>query len=213
MRAHLARRVRDFLKREAKQDLDAASRHYAALLGVTLKRIAIRDQVSRWGSCTSAGVLSYSWRLILTPPHVLDYLAAHEVAHLLEMNHSRAFWRVVARICPGLGTRQGLARRQRQCAAPVWVGLPFCRPREGGDPSTPADVIGAMRHAGAQIARPVARFDRTACVHGSPPSRGRPQTLRPIAAARSPRPSRCRRPRRSPARSSRRTRLPRAAMR
>ena len=98
--AHLARRVRDFLKREAKQDLDAASRHYATLLGVTLKRIAIRDQVSRWGSCTSAGVLSYSWRLILTPPHVLDYLAAHEVAHLIEMNHSRAFWRVVARICP-----------------------------------------------------------------------------------------------------------------
>jgi predicted metal-dependent hydrolase len=99
-RAHLARRLRDFLKREAKRDLDAASRRYAALLGVTLKRVAIRDQTSRWGSCTSAGALSYSWRLILAPPHVLDYLAAHEVAHLVEMNHSRAFWRVVARICP-----------------------------------------------------------------------------------------------------------------
>jgi predicted metal-dependent hydrolase len=98
--AHLARRVRDFLKREAKRDLEAASRRYAALLGVTVKRVSVRDQSSRWGSCTAAGVLSYSWRLILTPPIVLDYLAAHEVAHLIEMNHSRKFWRVVAGICP-----------------------------------------------------------------------------------------------------------------
>jgi predicted metal-dependent hydrolase len=99
-RTHLARRVRDYLKREAKRDLEAASRHYAALLGVKVKRVSVRDQASRWGSCTAAGVLSYSWRLILAPAHVLDYLAAHEVAHLVEMNHSRRFWRVVARICP-----------------------------------------------------------------------------------------------------------------
>lgn len=98
--AHLARRVRDYLKREAKRELDAASRKYAAALGVSIKRVSVRDQVSRWGSCTSAGVLSYSWRLILSPPEVLDYLAAHEVAHLVEMNHSRRFWRVVAGICP-----------------------------------------------------------------------------------------------------------------
>ena len=99
-RAHLARRVRDFLKREAKRELEVSSRRYAAQLGVAVKRIAVRDQSSRWGSCTAAGVLSYSWRLILAPPFVLDYLAAHEVAHLIEMNHSRRFWRVVARICP-----------------------------------------------------------------------------------------------------------------
>jgi len=98
--AHLARRVRDFLKREAKRDLETASRRYAALLGVAVRRVSVRDQSSRWGSCTAAGVLSYSWRLILSPPHVLDYLAAHEVAHLIEMNHSRKFWRVVAGICP-----------------------------------------------------------------------------------------------------------------
>jgi predicted metal-dependent hydrolase len=97
---HLARRVRDYLKREAKRELEAATRRYAAMLGVTVNRVAVRDQTSRWGSCTSDGVLSYSWRLILAPSHVLDYLAAHEVAHLVEMNHSRAFWRVVARICP-----------------------------------------------------------------------------------------------------------------
>src|ERR1043165_6591163 len=70
------------------------------MLGVTLKRVSIRDQTSRWGSCTAAGVLSYSWRLIVAPPYVLTYLAAHQVAHLVEMNHSRRFWRLVAAICP-----------------------------------------------------------------------------------------------------------------
>jgi predicted metal-dependent hydrolase len=99
-RAHLPRRVRDYLKREAKGDLEAASRRYAEALGVVVRRVAVRDQVSRWGSCTAAGVLSYSWRLILSPPYVLDYLAAHEVAHLVEMNHSRRFWRVVGAVCP-----------------------------------------------------------------------------------------------------------------
>ncbi len=97
--AHVDRRVHDFLKREARADLQKASAHYAARLGVKVKRISIRDQSSRWGSCTSAGSLSFSWRLILAPPFVLDYLAAHEVAHLVEMNHSAKFWRVVGRIC------------------------------------------------------------------------------------------------------------------
>jgi predicted metal-dependent hydrolase len=78
----------------------AAAHRYAAVLGVSIKRIAIRDQASRWGSCSSTGALSFSWRLILAPPFVLDYLAAHEVAHLVEMNHSRRFWRLVLQICP-----------------------------------------------------------------------------------------------------------------
>jgi predicted metal-dependent hydrolase len=98
--AHVPRRVRDFLKREAKRDLEAASRRAAAALGVAIKRVSIRDQSSRWGSCSTTGVLSYSWRLILAPPFVLDYLAAHEAAHMIEMNHSGAFWRLVERICP-----------------------------------------------------------------------------------------------------------------
>jgi predicted metal-dependent hydrolase len=96
---HIDRRVHDFLKREARRDLAKAAQHYAEALSVKVKRISIRDQSSRWGSCTSAGSLSFSWRLILAPPYVLDYLAAHEVAHLVEMNHSARFWRVVARIC------------------------------------------------------------------------------------------------------------------
>jgi predicted metal-dependent hydrolase len=99
---HVSRRVRDYLKREAKRELEAVSRRYAAELGVKVVRVSVRDQASRWGSCSTTGVLSYSWRLILAPPFVLDYLAAHEVAHLVEMNHSRAFWRVVGRICPNM---------------------------------------------------------------------------------------------------------------
>jgi len=97
---YIERRIHDFLKREARRDLHKAAAVYAAELGVKVRRISIRDQSSRWGSCTSEGSLSFSWRLILAPPYVLDYLAAHEVAHLVEMNHSPRFWRVVARICP-----------------------------------------------------------------------------------------------------------------
>jgi predicted metal-dependent hydrolase len=97
--AHIARRVQDFLKREARRDFtDAVARH-AATLNVRYARISVRDTSSRWGSCSSTGTLSFSWRLIFAPPYVLDYLAAHEVAHIVEMNHSRRFWRVVFSIC------------------------------------------------------------------------------------------------------------------
>jgi predicted metal-dependent hydrolase len=96
--AHVNRRISDFLKREATRDLEAASRRYAQILGLSLRRVSVRDQSSRWGSCSSTGVLSFSWRLILAPPFVLDYLAAHEVCHLVELNHSARFWRLVKRL-------------------------------------------------------------------------------------------------------------------
>jgi predicted metal-dependent hydrolase len=97
---HIDRRIGDYLRREAKRDLEAASRRFAGELGVHVKRVAVRDQSSRWGSCSTSGALSFSWRLILAPRSVLEYLAAHEVAHLLEMNHSARFWRLVQRLCP-----------------------------------------------------------------------------------------------------------------
>jgi len=104
---HVDRRISDFLKREAQRDLDAASRGYAAQLGVPIKRIWVRDQSSRWGSCSNTGVLSFSWRLILAPPFVLDYLAAHEVSHLVELNHSPRFWRLVKRLYPQVERAKG----------------------------------------------------------------------------------------------------------
>ncbi|GBD50776.1 M48 family metallopeptidase [Methylopila sp. Yamaguchi] len=98
--AHAARRLGDFLKREARDDLTEAVRRHAAALGVTVGRMTIKDTKSRWGSCSVAGDLAFSWRLILAPPYVLDYLAAHEVAHRKEMNHGPRYWAHVARIVP-----------------------------------------------------------------------------------------------------------------
>ena len=83
--------------------LAEASDRYATVLGRPYARLTLRDTRSRWGSCSHDGGLMYSWRLILAPGDVLDYVAAHEVAHLAEMNHSRAFWDTVDRLKPGYG--------------------------------------------------------------------------------------------------------------
>ena len=93
-------KAKAFLKLRARDALADASDRYAASVGRSYTRLSIRDTRSRWGSCSSDGVLMYSWRLIMAPHAVLDYVAAHEVAHLVEMNHSPAFWAVVAGICP-----------------------------------------------------------------------------------------------------------------
>jgi predicted metal-dependent hydrolase len=97
---HLARRLTDWLKKEARSDIETACAIHAANLGVSIAAIKLRDQATRWGSCSSARVLNFNWRLILAPPFVLDYVAAHEVAHIVEMNHSPAFWRTVERTLP-----------------------------------------------------------------------------------------------------------------
>lgn len=98
--AHVSRRIKDFLRRAALQDLEEAVARHTAALGIPARRITIRDTTSRWGSCSSRGDLNFSWRLIMAPPLVLDYLAAHEVAHLKEMNHSHRFWALTHKLCP-----------------------------------------------------------------------------------------------------------------
>ncbi|GJD62570.1 M48 family metallopeptidase [Methylobacterium frigidaeris] len=108
---HVARRVRDFLEAEARRDLTAAVARHAGALGRTPKRLTVRDTRSRWGSCSAAGHLNFSWRLIMAPPTVLDYLAAHEVAHLAEMNHSDRFWRVVETLSPGYDEPEAWLKR------------------------------------------------------------------------------------------------------
>jgi len=92
---HCNRRVVDWLKGEARRDLTVSVDKHCARLGRTRKTLRIGDTRTRWGSCSSEGVLSFSWRLIMAPPDILDYVAAHECAHLLHMNHSPAFWRCV----------------------------------------------------------------------------------------------------------------------
>ncbi len=93
--------LRAFLKEEARRALSYASDRYAAKIGARYGKITLRDTRSRWGSCSSDGNLMFSWRLILAPDEVLDYVAAHEVAHLRHMDHSRRFWGLVDEICPG----------------------------------------------------------------------------------------------------------------
>ena len=100
--AHQARRLIDWLKAEAAIDLAARTAVHAQRLGVTVGSIKLRSQASRWGSCSSSGNINYNWRLVLAPPFVLDYVAAHEVAHLVEMNHSAAFWATVKRTLPDM---------------------------------------------------------------------------------------------------------------
>lgn len=89
-----------WLRETARTEAAAACDRHAAALGRGYARLTIRDPRSRWGSCTSAGNIMLSWRLILAPEEVLDYVAAHEVAHLAEMNHGPAFWRTVGRLMP-----------------------------------------------------------------------------------------------------------------
>ena len=99
---HAPRRLLDWLAGQARRDIDARVTFHARSFGLRARRITLRDQKSRWGSCSSGGHLSFSWRLIMAPPMVLDYVAAHEVAHLVEMNHGPRFWKLVARSMPRL---------------------------------------------------------------------------------------------------------------
>lgn len=92
---HLGRRVADFLKGEARRLILPQAGELAARLGRKPGRITLKDTRSRWGSCSSAGDLAFSWRLVMAPSWVLAYVVGHEIAHLVEMNHSPAFWAVV----------------------------------------------------------------------------------------------------------------------
>lgn len=105
----VARRVRDFLRTEALRRITLAMRPHAEALGVTARAVRLKDTRSRWGSCAPDRTLAFSWRLILAPAWVLDYVVAHEVAHLREMNHSARFWALVE------------GRTPHRCAATEWL--------------------------------------------------------------------------------------------
>jgi predicted metal-dependent hydrolase len=101
---HAPRRLGDWLRAQARQDLSQRVAHHASRLQVRPKRISVRDQATRWGSCSTTGTLSFSWRLIFAPGFVVDYVAAHEVAHMREMNHGPRFWRLVKDTMPEMNT-------------------------------------------------------------------------------------------------------------
>lgn len=108
---HMGRRIADFLKKEARRDLEALVAGHAATVGRPVRSISMKDTRSRWGSCSAEGNLSFSWRIVMAPPSVIDYLAAHEVAHLREMNHGPRFWALCERLCPKMDEAKAWLKR------------------------------------------------------------------------------------------------------
>jgi len=112
--AHVPRRLRDFLKNQATLIMTPLALSYAAKLGRKPKSIRYKDTKSRWGSCSAAGNLSFSWRIMMAPPAVMRYLVAHEVAHLVEMNHGRQFWQICTELCPSTQECRAWLKRNGQ---------------------------------------------------------------------------------------------------
>lgn len=90
----------------AKQILPARIQYYAKIMGVTYGRITLREQKTRWGSCSSKGNLNFNWKLALMPDEILDYVVVHELAHRMEMNHSDKFWKIVENVLPDYRERR-----------------------------------------------------------------------------------------------------------
>ncbi len=107
----LSRRLVTWLKQEARRELNEAVARHVAHINVRPKQIRITDTTSRWGSCSTTRTLSFSWRIIMAPPEVLNYLAAHEVAHLKEMNHSDRFWKLTRQLCPDTDQQKNWLRQ------------------------------------------------------------------------------------------------------
>ena len=163
---HLHRRVADALRKMARADLAAAVARAAAEIGARPQALRIADTRSQWGSCTAAGVLSFSWRLILAPPLVLDYVAAHEVAHLLERNHGPGFWRLTRRLCPRMEEAKRWLRAHGAALHAIGVEPAPADGRTAADPR-PAAAVRPSHGQSSWISPP---SSRSSC-RSSPSSR------------------------------------------
>lgn len=99
-------REREAGKRLAKELLLKKCRYFAERMGVSYGTVTVREQKTRWGSCSAKGNLNFNWKLVLMPPEILDYVVVHELAHRLQMNHSAAFWAEVGKILPDYRERR-----------------------------------------------------------------------------------------------------------
>jgi predicted metal-dependent hydrolase len=111
MPEHAGRRIATFLKKEARADLERLAAAHAKSIKAPIQSISMKDTRSRWGSCSADGNLSFSWRIVMAPPSVIDYLAAHEVAHLKEMNHGPHFWALCKKLCPHMEEAKSWLKR------------------------------------------------------------------------------------------------------
>lgn len=108
---HVARRVRDWIKTEARRVLTARAHEVAHSVSREVRGVRLGDPRSRWGSCSPDGRLAFSWRLILAPSFVLDYVVAHEVAHLVHLNHGARFWQLTAALAGDIDTPRNWLNR------------------------------------------------------------------------------------------------------
>jgi len=104
--------VHEYLLQLAMERFRDRVRHFGAFIGRSPKRITVRDQKTRWGSCSAKGNLNFNWRLITMPPELLDYVVVHELCHMIEMNHSAAFWDLVRKYMPDYEQRRALLKKQ-----------------------------------------------------------------------------------------------------
>jgi predicted metal-dependent hydrolase len=105
----------DWLKRQAQKIISAEVQLFSKIIGVRFARISIRDQKTRWGSCSQIGNLNFNWRLIMAPEPILEYVIIHELCHLKRMSHGKAFWKVVTKYCPDCKEkRRWLTRHSRE---------------------------------------------------------------------------------------------------
>ncbi|WP_167956433.1 M48 family metallopeptidase [Anaerosporobacter faecicola] len=104
--AFLRECVESWYKKNAKSIIPFRVEQVAKVMQLTYGRITIRSQKSRWGSCSSEGNLNFNWHLIMMPPAILDYVIIHELAHRVEMNHSKQFWAIVEQACPDYKQRR-----------------------------------------------------------------------------------------------------------
>lgn len=109
----IPKKIVDFLKERARQEFLRRAPRMADSIGRRIGRITVRDTTTRWGSCSAAGNLAFSWRLVMAPEAVLNYVVAHEVAHLAEMNHGPRFWRLVEKLAPGSERQRDWLNRHR----------------------------------------------------------------------------------------------------
>lgn len=111
--------VEPWLKQQARKEIEAVVKQQAARMKLPVKSISIRDQRTRWGSCSSKGNLSFNWRLVMAPPAVLEYVVIHELAHILQPNHSPAFWNVVAQYTPNYKVLRQWLQKNASALRPV----------------------------------------------------------------------------------------------
>lgn len=105
------RALKNWFGEQAQIRLLERTRYWASHIGVTPQRIVLRDQKTRWGSCSSCGAISFNWRIIMAPPPVLDYLVIHELCHMLQPNHSPKYWLEVAHWCPDFRNQRNWLRQ------------------------------------------------------------------------------------------------------